>query len=337
MAFSIELQRNDSEKNALDKTLVTLNTVNGELKDSTSIINPVFIFEGDLASLREVNYLSVPQFLRSYFVDDIVSYRQNLVAVSCHVDVLSSFKSYIRENKGIVFRQETNWNLYLNDGVLEVYQNPIVTTHEFPNGFDAESYVLALAGRADGGLQPGSGGDSPGVKNCNGLLNYARAQLNKPYWYGTFGQTADATLYENRKAAYPAYYTATDFSSQYGERVHDCVGLIKGYRWSDTPTSAPTYIGAQDVNAAGLYAQCSAKRGSIGDYSWEQVYHAYPGVCVFYANFEHVGVSVGDGTVIEARGHAYGVQQNNLTDRPGFTLWGIPDWLRDSKEQPVTA
>ena len=156
-------------------------------------------------------------------------------------------------------------------------------------------------------------------KTAKGLVDYCKAQLGKPYWWGTFGQTATAVLYIQKKDQYPGYYTAADFPAQYGQRVHDCVGLIKGYRWSDTPTSAPGYSAAQDVAVSGLYIQCS-KRGSMG--SMPDI----PGVCLFMADMGHVGVYIGNGQVIEARGHAYGVMQTALQGR-GWAYWGMPSWI----------
>ena len=66
------------------------------------------------------------------------------------------------------------------------------------------------------------------AKTASGLVAYCKAQLGKPYWMGTYGNTASAQLYKDNKARLPSYYTANDFPSQYGQRVHDCVGLIKG-------------------------------------------------------------------------------------------------------------
>ena len=163
-------------------------------------------------------------------------------------------------------------------------------------------------------------------KTASGLVAYCQAQLGKPYWMGTFGNTATEALYRENKALLPQYYTAADFPSQYGQRVHDCVGLIKGYRWSDTPTSPPRYNAAQDVAVSGLLAQCT-KSGSIA---------AMPdqaGVCVFMSG--HVGVYIGGGYVIEARGHAYGVVKTKLTERP-WTKWGKPSWLTYDTESRGT-
>ena len=127
-------------------------------------------------------------------------------------------------------------------------------------------------------------------KTNTGLVEYAKAQLGKPYWYGTFGQ-----------------------------KVHDCVGLIKGYRWCDTPDSEPIYKASQDVAVSGLYMSCP-ESGSI------DTMPDIPGVCVFMRDLSHVGVYIGDGYVVEATGHARGVVKSKLAGR-GWGLWGKPRWI----------
>lgn len=152
-----------------------------------------------------------------------------------------------------------------------------------------------------------------------GLAAYAKAQLGKPYWWGTFGQTANAQLLAQKRAQYPSYYQAVDFPAQFGHRVHDCVGLIKGYLWSETPDSPPQYGLTPDVAVSGLYAACS-RTGDIGSIP------EIPGVCVFKGDMGHVGVYVGKGMVIEALGHAYGVVTSALGSRP-WAYWGMPKWI----------
>lgn len=146
MSFQIVLQTNNSEKNKLDKDLVAISTISGTLKNGTSVVDPVILIEADLTNLINCNYITIPAFGRSYFVANIRSIRNNLVEVSAHVDVLSSFASQIRSNVAVVHRQENRWNLYLNDGTFRVYQNPMVLTREFPNGFSTFEFVLAVAG-----------------------------------------------------------------------------------------------------------------------------------------------------------------------------------------------
>ncbi len=146
MAFNIILQRNNSEKNRVDKNVTNLVTMSGTLKDETSIINPVIIFAGNLSDYTECNYLTISAFGRSYFVTNIRSIRTGLFEITAHCDVLTSFKTQIRSNSAIVKRQEKKWNLYLNDGSFKVYQNPNVLTKEFPSGFSRYEFVLAVAG-----------------------------------------------------------------------------------------------------------------------------------------------------------------------------------------------
>lgn len=156
-------------------------------------------------------------------------------------------------------------------------------------------------------------------KTGQGLVEYAKAQLGKPYWYGTFGQTASAALLAQKRTQYPERYTADDFESQFGQKVHDCVGLIKGYRWCDTPDSEPVYKSVQDVAVSGLYMSCP-ENGSI------DTMPDIPGVCVFMQDMSHVGVYIGGGYVVEATGHARGVVKTKLAGR-GWGLWGKPRWI----------
>lgn len=146
MAFTISLQVNSSERERLTKSLSEIMTVSGVLKSETSIIDPVIMIECDLSDVVNCNYMTIPAFGRSYFVNNIRSIRNGLVEFSCHVDVLSTYASAIRANRAIVRRQQNNWNLYLNDGSFKVYQNPKVLTKAFPSGFTTQEFVLAVAG-----------------------------------------------------------------------------------------------------------------------------------------------------------------------------------------------
>lgn len=154
------------------------------------------------------------------------------------------------------------------------------------------------------------------MKKTNiGLIEYARTQLGRPYWMGTFGQIATYALYTYNKGRLPEHYTANDFPSQFGQRVHDCIGLVKGYLWSDGPDAPPVYCAEPcrtDHSADSMLAACKEK-GPISNLP------EIPGVLVFMP--EHVGVYIGGGWVIEARGHAYGVVQTRLQDRP-WKYWG---------------
>lgn len=153
-------------------------------------------------------------------------------------------------------------------------------------------------------------------KTARGLVEYALAQLGKPYWYGTFGQAASKALYDQKKNQYPNYYT-TPYNGTTA-KVHDCVGLIKGYLWCDGPEdTTPAYDKAQDVSANGMRSACKTKgeMATMPD---------IPGLLVFSNN--HVGVYIGAGEVIEARGRKYGVVKTKLAERP-WKSWGYCPYI----------
>ena len=169
------------------------------------------------------------------------------------------------------------------------------------------------------------------AKTNIGLVAYAKAMIGKPYWYGTFGNTATQSLLNAKANQYPSHYSSdrmARYKSQIGQRVHDCVGLIKGYLWSDSTTSTPKYNSAQDVSANGMLAKCKEK-GKIATMP------EIPGVLVFSP--AHVGVYIGDGKVIEARGFSFGVVQTELKSR-GWTDWGKCPWIdySEPEKKPIT-
>lgn len=155
------------------------------------------------------------------------------------------------------------------------------------------------------------------AKTNKGLVAYAKAQLGNPYWYGTFGQKSTASLLSQKARQYPSMYSTTRQSKalkeHLGVKVHDCVGLIKGYLWCDSATdTTPKYNVNQDKSANGMYNSCK-ERGYINTMP------ELEGVLVFFDG--HVGVYIGGGYVVEARGFDYGVVKTRLSARP-WKRWG---------------
>lgn len=164
------------------------------------------------------------------------------------------------------------------------------------------------------------------LKTGDGLVDYARRNLGAGYWWGCYGQIATQSLLDFKRRQYPDVYNTPlyyDAAKQFGKRVYDCCGLIKGYLWSDTPDSDPLYNSLQDVNVSGLYLRCNEK-GTISKMP------EILGLCVFTSSLDHVGIYIGEGYVIEARGHQFGVVTTRLSDRQ-FSLWGKPIYIDYSK------
>lgn len=150
MSFNIRLIFNKSADNVAEKTLTTIDTLTGTLRNETSIINPTIRIEADVNTLAECNYFYIPQFHRYYFVtgDGIRSIRNGLVEISGHTDVLTTAwkLGQLKQCQGITKKQAKLNNLYINDGSFKVYQNPLVTCHKFTTGFTTQSFILAVAG-----------------------------------------------------------------------------------------------------------------------------------------------------------------------------------------------
>ncbi|MCD7740816.1 MAG: phage tail tip lysozyme [Ruminococcus sp.] len=171
------------------------------------------------------------------------------------------------------------------------------------------------------------------TKTNTGLVAYAKAQVGLPYWYGTYGQTANASLLSAKKKQYPDYYTADDFKSQYGKRVHDCCGLIKGYLWSDSATSTPTYKSSQDKSANGLYTAATTK-GKISTFPKTAGLLVFRGAST--TKITHVGVYGGDGYVYEAKNHASGVCKTDYK-QSDWNYWAQCSYITDDTATTTTA
>ena len=146
--MDIKIYNNTSEQVKVGKTLINVRDITGELKDACDIINPVIIVSGE--NLSSYNYLYIPSFNRYYFITDIKVIRNNLWEISCHCDVLETYKNEIKNQKAIVARQENAYNLYLNDPEWKIYTNKQVLTRLFPFGFsDIGNYYMTVIGGYD--------------------------------------------------------------------------------------------------------------------------------------------------------------------------------------------
>lgn len=160
------------------------------------------------------------------------------------------------------------------------------------------------------------------MKNARWLCDYSRGQLGRPYWYGTFGQVANETLLKQKRAQYPNYYDQSKykvkFESQLGQKVHDCSGLIKGALWCNEIDGKPIYDSTQDLGANGFINNGCTETGDISSIP------NIAGLLVWRSG--HIGIYEGNGYVLEARGHDYGVIRSKLSDG-NWKKWGKCKWV----------
>lgn len=136
----------NSPNHYINKQLIDVATYTGNLREETSVINPVFEIETS-SDLSQMNYIWINELHRYYYVTNIVSVATNLWRVYCHVDVLMTYKPTILAHEAVIARQQTLYNLYLNDGnTFKVTQRSKIVQKQFPNGFTGSSYVMITAG-----------------------------------------------------------------------------------------------------------------------------------------------------------------------------------------------
>lgn len=153
--MTVIIYQNKSEGNVLDKDISQVVQLNGTLRDGTSVLNPTIVVESDEVNIVWANYIYIVEWGRFYFVNEIVNIRNNVWSFACHVDVLMTYKNTIRQQSGIIARQEFLYNLYLDDDKFLVNAPRMFVTKAFPNRVTlgnesgASSFILTLAGGAD--------------------------------------------------------------------------------------------------------------------------------------------------------------------------------------------
>ena len=161
------------------------------------------------------------------------------------------------------------------------------------------------------------------VKTASGLVEFAKSYVGNPYWYGTYVQPCTQGLLNSRMKRFPTHYTPSRMA-RYQDDIakkktcSDCAGLIKGYGWSDA-NGVVKYAtnGVPDLNADGMFA-AAKKKGVISTMP------EIPGLVVRSPG--HLGVYIGNGEVVEARGFNYGIVITKLAGRK-WTHWMEVPWI----------
>lgn len=151
MSFPIVFMFNNEPMNKISKTPVEKFTLTGELRDESSIVDPVILIEKD--NPIEANYAYIAEFNRYYYIKDITAVRTGLWRITMHTDVLKTFSEGILNSPCIVAKSSSRFNLYLNDSDYKCEQCDIVLTKKFPTGFNLANsmFVAAILGDKEAG------------------------------------------------------------------------------------------------------------------------------------------------------------------------------------------
>lgn len=165
------------------------------------------------------------------------------------------------------------------------------------------------------------------------LVSFVQKMIGMPYWYGTCVHQCTASLLNSKSRQYPDHYTSSRMS-KYRNAISaklvcaDCVGLIKGFFWTNGGQGVAEYInggpaftnrhasnGCPDKSANGMLSWLKSQGTSHGKIA---TLPEVPGVLLFSSG--HTGVYIGGGYAVEARGFNYGVVKTKVKDRT-WTEW----------------
>lgn len=145
--MEIKFYYNSSDNRCINKELLREHSLNGNIKERTSMINPTFTVKS--STPLNYNYVHVPSFRRYYFITNITNVGNDLWQVEMNVDVLMSFRGDILNFHGVAVKQTeiSNGDEYIDDGSLVTNAKSFSRIVNFPNGFnDDGKYILITAG-----------------------------------------------------------------------------------------------------------------------------------------------------------------------------------------------
>lgn len=171
------------------------------------------------------------------------------------------------------------------------------------------------------------------------FVEFCEKFVGRPYWYGTCVYNCTQTLYTRKAKQYPSHYTSSR-TAKYKQHIAakevcaDCVGMIKGYAWTNGGDGVFEAIGTgkdiknsykanncPDKSANGMFSYAKSQGMEWGTID---TIPEIPGVAVRYDG--HVGVYVGNGYVVEERGFNYGCVKTKLAGRKWLHWYKLP-WI----------
>lgn len=155
-AMQIQLGNYSGDAKSLRKTLKWTATLEGTLKESCSVVDPVVVVSRG-SFFPYVNYMYIPAFSRFYFINDMIVQSNNKIEIRAHVDVLMTYFDDI--NRASIRVEKCTQNLDgiteglvanggLNTPVRETYEQFFNSWGNLDNGAPIEDgfYILTYVG-----------------------------------------------------------------------------------------------------------------------------------------------------------------------------------------------
>ena len=169
-------KRKNSTKQPLDASRTTLSNV--YLKEGTSLEQPVFIINSNDFTYNYAQYNGI-----YYYIDDIVSLKNNLLELHCSRDLLATYKAKIQATSPYVLYYD-HTNTEIVDSRLSTKTTQVTQSENgaFSNFGKGTCYVLSVVGQDSVSQYAVSLSDLKGIVNQNFLdtLENQISQVNPP-------------------------------------------------------------------------------------------------------------------------------------------------------------
>ena len=129
MSINVNFYSFSKRENSTKRPSSGATTYSCNLKDPTSIINPVFTLDAN--SMVGFNYCYIADFDRYYYITDIISIRNLMWEVHCKVDALASWKDTINSSSQYVLRSASSKNSYIKDSLYQLTVKKSYTGDDF--------------------------------------------------------------------------------------------------------------------------------------------------------------------------------------------------------------
>lgn len=138
--MTITLWNNKSDANVVHKDLELVGQLNIDLQlDKPLLDMDITVPKSDVQFNENiVNYITVTDFNRDYFVKEIVKSKAGVITFRLHQDVLSSHFDKIKGIDAWILRQEHKANLYVDDEEIIVQNRSDQVVLKFPNTFGVD-------------------------------------------------------------------------------------------------------------------------------------------------------------------------------------------------------
>ena len=94
-----------------------ITTENLIIKSDCDIHNPTLELEYNINIIKS-NYVFISEFNKFYFITDKVVSPAGKLIITCHIDVLQTYYTYILGSKQLISRQEQQYSKYQSDNLL---------------------------------------------------------------------------------------------------------------------------------------------------------------------------------------------------------------------------